>query len=254
MSDVIFLSNARLSFPNIVEPQKQRNETTGVERISYNCEAIVPRDHPGFAQFMQQYAALMQDVFKEHAQNVMQMIQADRKSRCFGMGEEKVNKKTFQPYDGYAGHYFITAGNKNRPQMIGPDGNAVNPDDLMAYQMLARKLYGGCRVNMAVKPWVQKNQHGNGIRCDLIAIQFAGDDKPFGEGHVDASGLFGAAQAPAGMAPTANQNPWSGAGVPSNQMPPPPTFGAPVVPPNNLPPGFGAPQGAPQVPSFFGTK
>lgn len=256
MSDVIFLSNARLSFPNIVEPQKQRNEQTGVERISYNCEAIMPPDHTGFAQFMQQYAALMQDLFKEHAQNVMQMIAADRKSRCFGMGAEKVNKKTFQPYDGYAGQVFITASNKNRPQMIGPDGKAVNPDDLMAYQMLARKLYGGCRVNVAVKPWVQKNQHGNGIRCDLIAIQFAGDDKPFGEGHVDASGLFGAATAPGG-APVVNQNPWSGGGVPSNQlpsfgnpgapMPPPPTFGAPVVPPNNLPPGFGAPQ----VPSFF---
>lgn len=247
MSDVIFLSDVRLSFPNIVEPQKQRNENTGVERISYNCEAILTKDHPGFAQFMQRYAALMQETFKEHAQNVMQMVQADRKSRCFGMGEEKVNKKTFQPYDGYAGHYFITAGNKNRPQMIGPDGNAVNPDDLMAYQMLARKLYGGCRVNMAVKPWVQKNQHGNGIRCDLIAIQFAGDDKPFGEGNVDASALFqAAATAPLGTPPQVNQNPWSGGGVPSNQLP---SFAAPQaqMPP---PPTFGAPQ----VPSFFGTK
>jgi hypothetical protein len=236
MSDVIFLSNARLSFPNIVEPQKQRNETTGVERISYNCEAIVPRDHPGFAQFMQQYAALMQDVFKEHAQNVMQMIQADRKSRCFGMGEEKVNKKTFQPYDGYAGNYFITAGNKNRPQMIGPDGKAVNPDDLMAYQMLARKLYGGCRVNVAVKPWVQKNQHGNGFRFDLVAVQFFKDDAPFGESVVDASGLFGAVQPAAG--PSA-----SGAAMPGFMG------GAGFAP---VPPMPAAPFGAPTLPSFLG--
>jgi hypothetical protein len=34
----------------------------------------------------------------------------------------------------------------------------------------------------------------------LIAVQFAGDDTPFGEGAVDASNLFGAvAGAPAGM-------------------------------------------------------
>ena len=66
----------------------------------------------------------------------------------------------------------------------------------MAYQMLTRKMYGGCRVNAAVKPWIQDNKHGRGIRCDLIAVQFFKDDTPFGEGSVDASGLFGAVAAP----------------------------------------------------------
>lgn len=56
------------------------------------------------------------------------------------------------------------------------------------------------RVNAAVKPWLQDNKHGRGIRCDLIAVQFAGDDTPFGAGETDASALFGAvAAAPAGM-------------------------------------------------------
>lgn len=225
MSDVIYLSDVRLSFPNLAEPQKQRNEQTGVERISYNCEFLMPREHQGFNQFMQVYAKAIQEVFKEHAQSVMQMIQNDRKSRCFGAGEEKVNKKTFQPYDGYAGHVFITAGSKNPPQVIQADGNAVDPANTMAYQALARKLYGGCRVNAAIKPWVQKNQHGNGIRCDLIAIQFLRDDKPFGEGSVDVSGMFGATQ-PAQQAP--------GFGAVAPQMPAPPMFGvapAPFVPP-----------------------
>jgi hypothetical protein len=209
MSDVIYLSDVRLSFPNLAEPQKQRNEITGVERISYNCELIMPKEHAGFGQFMQTYARLMQDVFKEHANSVMQMVQADRKSRCFGAGEEKVNKKTFQPYDGYPGMVFITAGSKNPPQVIQGDGNPVDPTNTMAYQALARKLYGGCRVNAAVKPWVQRNTHGNGIRCDLIAIQFFKDDKPFGEGAVDVTGMFGATQA-----------------APAAQMPAPPMFDA----------------------------
>ena len=204
-------------------------------------------NHPGFAQFMQRYAALAGEKWKEHANTIMGMIQADRKSRCFGMGNEKVKQSTLQPYDGYVGNVFITTGNKNRPQMIGADGVAVNADDTMAYQMTARKMYGGCRVNVAVKPWLQENKHGRGVRCDLIAIQFAGDDKPFGEGNVDASALFqAAATAPLGTPPQVNQNPWSGGGVPSNQLP---SFAAPQaqMPP---PPTFGAPQ----VPSFFGTK
>jgi hypothetical protein len=194
MSDIIFLSNVRLSFPHLAEPQKQVNEVNGQTRISYNCEFIMPQDHPGFQQFMARYGALALDKWKEHAQPVMAMILQDRKTRCFGRGEEKVNRKTFQIYDGYAGNMFITAGRDSAPQMIQLDGTAIDPNNSMAYQTLARKMYGGCRVNAAVKPWPQDNKHGRGIRCDLIAVQFAADDTPFGEGAADASNLFGAVQ------------------------------------------------------------
>jgi hypothetical protein len=44
-----------------------------------------------------------------HATVVMNMILADRKLRCFGRGEEKVNKKTFMPYDGYPGNCYLSA-------------------------------------------------------------------------------------------------------------------------------------------------
>lgn len=192
MSEIVFLSNVRLSFPHLAEPQKQINEQTGKERISYNCEFIMPQDHAGFQQFMARYGALALEKWKEHAQTVMGMIQNDRKTRCFGRGEEKINNKTFQPYDGYAGHVFITAGRDTAPQMIQADGQPIDPSNTMAYQQLARKMYGGCRVNAAIKPWPQDNKHGRGIRCDLIAVQFAGDDTAFGEGAVDASNLFGA--------------------------------------------------------------
>ena len=192
MSEIVFLPNVRLSFPHLAEPQKQINEQTGKERISYNCEFIMPQDHAGFQQFMARYGALALEKWKEHAQTVMGMIQNDRKTRCFGRGEEKINKKTFQPYDGYAGHVFITAGRDTAPQMIQADGQPIDPSNTMAYQQLARKMYGGCRVNAAIKPWPQDNKHGRGIRCDLIAVQFAGDDTAFGEGAVDASGMFGA--------------------------------------------------------------
>lgn len=218
MSEIIYLSNVRLSFPHLAEPQRQVNEQTGKERISYNCEFIMPKDHAGFAQFMQRYAALAADKWKEHANTVMGMIQADRKSRCYGAGEEKVNKKTFQPYDGYAGHVFITAGRDSQPQVIQADGSPIDPMNTMAYQQLTRKMYGGCRINAAIKPWLQENTHGRGIRCDLIAIQFAGDDVAFGEGNVDASNMFGAVAAAPAM------------GAPQAAMPAAPFAGAPQMP------------------------
>lgn len=200
MSELIYLSNVRLSFPHLVEPQERVNQQTGVKKFSYNCELIMPEDHTGLKQFMQRYATLALNMTKEHAQSVMNMIQQDRKSRCFGLGNEKVNKNTFQPYDGYAGMCYITAGSEQRPQMIQADGTPVDPTNTMAYQQMARQLYGGCRVNAAIKPWWQspnpQKQYGHGIRCDLIALQFAGDDTPFGEGVPDASNLFGAVANP----------------------------------------------------------
>lgn len=230
MSDVIFLSNVRLSFPHLAEPQKQINETTGKERISYNCEFIMPPDHPGFKAFYEHYSKIMVATFAEHAGTVMQMIQNDRKLRCFGMGQEKINKKTFAPYDGYPGMVFITAGSDRQPQMIQADGNPVDPANTMAVMQVARKLYGGCRVNAAIKPWVQKNKHGNGIRCDLVAVQFFKDDTAFGEGAVDVTGLFGQVAQPAGPSAAGAALPGFFGAAPAAPAMPPPPFGAPALP------------------------
>ncbi len=123
----------------------------------------------------------------------------DRKSRCYGSGNEKLSKKTYKPYDGYDGHMYITVGRDTPPQIIQADGKPIDPANTMAYQQLTRKMYGGCRVNAAIKPWLQDNSHGRGVRCDLIALQFAGDDVAFGDGGtVDVTGIFGAVAAPAG--------------------------------------------------------
>ena len=193
---------------------------------------------------------MMTEAFAEHAGTVMQMIQNDRKLRGFGMGSEKVNKKTFKPYDGYDGNVFITASSERMPQIIQADGNPVDPMNTMACVQLARRLYGGCRVNAAVKPWVQKNKHGNGIRFDLIAVQFLRDDTPFGEGAVDVTGLFGAVAAPTGRvrpAPRCRRC-WEALTPALADAAAPfaaPAFGAPAAP------AFGAPA-APALPSFLG--
>lgn len=191
MSDIIMLSKVRLSFPNIAEPQKNVNEATGEVTYSYGCEFILEPDHPGMKQFQTQVSNLMTDKWAEHAPKVMAIVQQDRKKRCFGKGDEKVNQKTFEVYDGYAGNYYISCKKKSTPQIIQTDGTAIDPANTMAYQNLTRKMYGGCFVNAAIKPWLQDNKHGKAVRCELIALQFAGDGTPFGAGEADVSELFG---------------------------------------------------------------
>lgn len=199
MSEIIFLSNVRLSFPQLVEPRAQTEG--GVKK--YSADFILTPDHPGMKEFGRVYAAEAQAKWNEHAGAVMQIIQGDRKLRCFGQGNEKVNKKTFKPYDGYADMVYIGANKDQAPQMIKADGSPVDASNTMEYQALARKMYGGCYVNAAIRPWLQDNKHGRAIRCELIAVQFAKDGDSFGEGVADASSMFkpvaSAPAAPAGL-------------------------------------------------------
>jgi hypothetical protein len=189
MSDMIYLSKVRLSFPHLVEPHAAGGNPTAPKK--YSADFIMDAEHPGYKEFMATYLRLAQGKWGEHANQVMQLIQSDRKLRCYGKGDEKIDKKSFQPYSGYAGKMFISANKIEPPQMIEQNGNPIDPANTMARQATARKLYGGCYVNAAIKPWVQENAHGRGIRCDLIAVQFAEDGEAFGEASVDASTMFG---------------------------------------------------------------
>ena len=197
MSEIIFLSNVRLSFPQLVEPRS--SVENGAKKFS--ADFLMPLAHPGVQQFGAEYMKAAQEKWKEQAQAVMSMIQGDRKLRCFGQGNDKLNGKTFKPYDGYADQFYISANKDQMPQMIQADGSAVDPTNTMAYQALARKMYGGCYVNAAIRPWLQENKHGRGVRCELIAVQFAGDGEAFGEAVSDATALFKPVAAAAQAAP-----------------------------------------------------
>ena len=192
MADIIFLSNWRLSFPQLVEPKSsvQPSPANPNPVKKYSADFLAPPDNAGVQEFGKIYAALAQEKWKEHAPAVMQMIQQDKRQRCFGNGSEKVNQKTFKAYDGYEGMFYISANKDQMPQMIKADGSAVDATNTMEYQALARKLYGGCYVNAAVRPWLQDNKHGRGVRCELIAVQFFADGEPFGEAATDATAMF----------------------------------------------------------------
>jgi hypothetical protein len=186
--EVLFLSNVRLSFPQLVEPRSAKKG--GVPK--YSADFLLEPNSPEVQKFFAEVQKAATEKWKEHAAAVLQIVQNDRKLRCYGKGEEKVNGKTFKVYEGYEGKVYISANKEQMPKMIQADGSPIDATNTMAYQQLARKLYGGCYVNAAVRPWLQENEHGRGVRCDLLAVQFNRDGQPFGEAVADASAMFGA--------------------------------------------------------------
>ena len=196
MSEIIMLTNTRLSFPQLVEARAYQEG----QAKKFSADLILDPAGEDWKKVMHSAMQSAQEKWGDNAQAVLQMCQADRKLRAFGNGAEKVDKKTFKPYEGYEGAVYVSANNANPPQMIESNGKSVDPTNTMAYQALARKMYGGCYVNAAIKFWIQDNKYGRGIRCELIALQFAKDGTPFGDAAPDASNLFGAVATPAGGA------------------------------------------------------
>lgn len=210
MSEIVYLSNVRLSFPKLIEAEGNKDFPNAPKK--FGCDLILAPNDPQFAKFMAEIGKCAAEKWKEHANNVLQMIGNDKRLRCWGNGTEKIKKDTFKPYDGYEGMAYISASSDEDrpPQIVGLDGAPIDNANTMQRNAAARKLYGGCFVNAAVRPWAQDNQYGRGMRCQLIAIQFAKDGDAFGEGNADVSGMFGAVQSPQpGAFPPNHQ--WNGA-------------------------------------------
>jgi len=218
MSDVIYLQNVRLSFPQLATPKTPEGGGTA----KYSADFLLLSDDPQHAKFVALAQQLAAAKWGEKAALILPMIYQDRRLRCFGSGDEKINKKTIKPYDGYGGMLYISASKDRMPQMIDSTGAGIDPNNTLACQNEARKMYGGCYVNAVVKPWIQDNQFGRGVRGDLVAVQFLRDGDPFGEGVTDVSAQFGATAAPGAPAAPA----WAAPGMPAPPFP----SGAPAAP------------------------
>lgn len=181
---MIFLNNVRLAFPRIKEPS---------EDGKYTAAFLMPASHPSYQEFMKKVGELALDKWKDKTSSVMGIINSDGKKRCYAEGNTKISQKTFKVYDGYADNMVINAVNKHKPVIYDANGNKVDPTGIQHAQEI-NKFYSGCHVNVVVKPWLQDNTHGVGVRCELMAIQFLkdGDKLGGGDNEVEVSGMFAA--------------------------------------------------------------
>lgn len=196
MAPVIYFENVRCSFPSLTQPFVSKKFPNSPPMFGIDIIDIPPND-PKIADFMRAYAEIAGKTWGAPAQQIMQMIQTDKRSRCFGMGPEKVNEETFTPLAGYNQGVWINSKSKNRPQMIRSDAKVAS-NDIEALD-LARKIYGGCYVNIAIRPWLRLSNKG--VSSELVAIQFVRDGESFEAGGADASSMFGAVASAAPAAP-----------------------------------------------------
>lgn len=160
-SEVIKLSNMRLSFPQLYTPKAFQ---VGQDP---RFEATFLLD-PSAAQ----HAATIK-ILKVTARDLIALKYGEdavaEKAKAFVFCWYDGNRKE---YDGYANMWVLPSHNKTRPAVVNRARDPVVEGENQA-------PYAGCYVNATVTLWLQDNQYGKRINCNLRGVQFAKDGEAF---------------------------------------------------------------------------
>ena len=196
--NTLWIKKARLGFPQLIAP---KSAVAGGEP-KYSVNFILNPTDVEMGELNQIVTAMATEKWGEGAAGIINLIKGDKRLRCFGKGEEKLDKKG-QVYDGFAGMVYISASNKDQPNLYGADANLLPPTAPMN-QMFA----GGNYCSGVISFWLQDNSFGRGIRANLDGVQYISEGEHFGSVGPDAGSIFQPVPgAPATTAPGAGDAP-----------------------------------------------
>jgi hypothetical protein len=208
------LKGVRLSFLNVFAPQEFTDENTGTVRYTYNTNILIPKKLPdgGKNPMVAELNAALKKAIDTTWPGGDKKIPSER--RCLRDGEP-IDEDTKDPdvpgsgtryplYDGYAGHYFISAnrphktkaGKDNPPQLLGPRKTARREDGTPCFPRLKESdglLYSGCFADVIIRIYGydgKKDDNPDRVNANLEAIKFVRHGEAFGAKPVDADKAF----------------------------------------------------------------
>jgi len=160
----------RLSFPNLVEPRKKTDPTTGKVTESFDIVMLFPQvaGHWGPAADLTQMINLAKELRDKHWNN------PSTRPRELGMPFADGNQpnKAGKIHEGFAGSTKSSATSSRRPCMVGPDPKvALDP---------RKDLYPGCWCRAVIHAFTYEGKGNSGVSFGLDHIQKWKDDSPLG--------------------------------------------------------------------------
>ena len=191
----LWIKNARLGFPALLQPKSVQGG-----EAKYSANFILAPDAEEWKEMYEMVTAMAVAKWGDNAANILNMIKADKRLRCYGAGSEKISQKDASIYDGFDGKVYISASNSDKPILYGQDAQEL-PPTANANQMFA----GGNYVSGIVSFWLQDNAFGRGVRANLDGVQYISEGEKFGASGPDTGGIFTAVEgAPAATAGAPN--------------------------------------------------
>lgn len=165
----IKIENVRCSYPHLAKAYSGTNENGEAGEPKFSIVTLLPKNTHSAAK------DLIKKVIKEEIAKSKLPIGEDGwflRDGDRGAKDENV------------GMFVISSRESRRPSVRDKRGDVVDQDKIDAL------FYGGCWVNVLIRPWVQNNKYGKKVNASLIAVQFHHDDTAFGEGRIDDDGVF----------------------------------------------------------------
>lgn len=161
--DRILLKEVRLSFPNLFEPKAGKGKDA---KARYSASFLLDK-----VAHAEQITLLKRAIYAlalaEFGDKTKEMFGKGKIVPCIHEGEDK----EWAGYD--ASNMFLSTSSDTRPHVVDRDQSPLNKDD--------GRPYAGCYVNGAVRLWVQNNEHGKRVNCELLGVQFVKDGEAFGK-------------------------------------------------------------------------
>jgi hypothetical protein len=165
----IRIDNVRASYPHTGEPYSKNGE-----KGKFGIVAMLPKSTHVEA--------------KDLVKSVMDKLLADNDAKV-AADKKFLRNGDDSGNESYEGHWTISASESRRPSVRDRDGSLLTPEEA------EEKIYGGCWVNVLIRPWYQDGVKvgkgfGKRVNSGLVGVQFVRDDEPFGEGRIDDEGVW----------------------------------------------------------------
>jgi hypothetical protein len=161
-SDVIKLTNVRLSFPELRKPKAFQEGQPAKYQATFILD---PSDKEGAAQIKMLQKEIKNLLTQKYGNDIPKGFKL-----CL-----KDNAKEEKAYAGYDGMWFITTNNETRPGLAGRDPRVPLPEDCHDTM-----FYPGAYVNGTLTLWLQDNQWGKRVNANLRGVQYVRDGERFG--------------------------------------------------------------------------
>lgn len=156
----IRLENVRAAFLQLFEAK----QVNGEGEAAYGGSFIFDKTSANVKKLNDAIDAEAKKKWGEKAPAMLKQLRAADKV-CLHDGDLKAD------YEGFPGHFFVSARNKSRPLVVAQDKTPLTKDD--------GKPYSGCFVNAVVDVWAQDNKFGKRINASLKGVQFLRDGDAF---------------------------------------------------------------------------
>lgn len=164
--NTLLIKGVRASYPHVLIPKGGTDAKGQPIDPAFSITALMPKA---------EYRAA-----KDLIKGVIDKILADNKVKNIKADAKFLRDGDLAGKEDYEGHYTVSAREQAErpPSVRDADGRTkLTRQD-------SSKIYGGCFVNLLIRPWYQDNKFGKRVNAGLSAVQFLRDGEPFGEGRI----------------------------------------------------------------------